>query len=56
MSWLPKLTVLAELILEILKVIRKNEAASVVQELKDAKTSDEKRAAAAKISAHLYSK
>ncbi len=54
MSWLTNLGALASLIIEILKLIKKEEAKSLVTELKNAETSDEKRAVAQRLSAHLY--
>lgn len=54
MAWLTNLGTIASLILEVLRLIKKEQAHSLIEELKNAKTSEEKKAVAIRLSSHLY--
>jgi hypothetical protein len=54
MAWLGQVAAIASLISEILKLFKKKHTASIVQDLKNAKTKEEKQAAGNRLSAELY--
>lgn len=54
MNWISSVGAIAELILEILAALRKREVHALGEELKNAKTPEDKQAVAARIAAHLY--
>lgn len=52
--WWANIGPILSLILELVKLIQKEQAKSLIQELKNAKTPEEKKAVAVRLSRHMY--
>lgn len=55
MGWLTSIGAIAELVLQVVAIFKKREVQALGEQLRNAKTVDEKQKAAQAISAHLYS-